>query len=150
MTLPGFTAEATLRSSEHFYASLPRQRSSSGSGQSVASSRSSKSSGQLVPALPAQTGSGGAGAGACAAKCAAQCKSSGKVGSVAYDTCLSNCSAEYCPSGEWFDPTPPPGLCQCSSFLGIGCSVSVNNCNDGFVPACNCGLFSNLCGCVQA
>ncbi len=41
-----------------------------------------------------------------------------------------------------------PGVCQCSSVLGIGCSVSANNCNPGFVPVCNCGVFGNSCQCV--
>ncbi len=41
-----------------------------------------------------------------------------------------------------------PGVCQCSSVLGIGCSVSANNCNPGFVPVCNCGVIGNSCQCV--
>jgi hypothetical protein len=44
--------------------------------------------------------------------------------------------------------TSNPGVCQCSSVLGIGCSVSANNCNPGFVPTCNCGVFGNSCQCV--
>jgi hypothetical protein len=41
-----------------------------------------------------------------------------------------------------------PGVCQCSSVLGIGCSVSSNSCNPGFVPSCNCGVTGNSCQCV--
>lgn len=42
----------------------------------------------------------------------------------------------------------PPGICSCSSVLGIGCSTSSNSCNPGFVPQCNCGVFGNSCQCV--
>jgi hypothetical protein len=44
----------------------------------------------------------------------------------------------------------PPGVCQCSSVLGIGCSVSSNSCNPGFVPQCNCGVTGNSCQCVPS
>ena len=44
----------------------------------------------------------------------------------------------------------PPGDCQCSSVLGIGCSTSANNCNPGFVPKCDCGLIGNSCQCVPS
>ena len=43
-----------------------------------------------------------------------------------------------------------PGVCQCSSFLGAGCSVSGNSCNPGFVPQCNCGVLGNSCQCVPS
>lgn len=43
----------------------------------------------------------------------------------------------------------PPGVCQCTSVVGFGCSVSANNCNPGFVPTCNCGIFGNSCQCVS-
>lgn len=42
-----------------------------------------------------------------------------------------------------------PGHCECSSILGIGCSNSADHCNEGYVPACNCGLFGNSCQCVS-
>jgi hypothetical protein len=29
-----------------------------------------------------------------------------------------------------------PGHCECSSVLGIGCSVTGNHCNEGFTPSC--------------
>jgi hypothetical protein len=45
-------------------------------------------------------------------------------------------------------PPPQPGVCECSSVLGVGCNVSSNHCNPGFVATCNCGLFSNACNCL--
>jgi hypothetical protein len=46
--------------------------------------------------------------------------------------------------------TGSPGMCQCSSVLGIGCTATVNSCNPGFVPQCNCGLLGNSCQCVAS
>jgi hypothetical protein len=41
-----------------------------------------------------------------------------------------------------------PGHCECSSFMGMGCSNSQNACNPGYVPSCSCGMFGNGCNCV--
>ena len=43
-----------------------------------------------------------------------------------------------------------PGVCNCSSVLGAGCSVTGNSCNPGFVPQCNCGFLGNSCQCVPS
>jgi hypothetical protein len=41
-----------------------------------------------------------------------------------------------------------PGHCECSSFLGTGCSTTKNACNEGYVASCDCGFFGNSCQCV--
>lgn len=146
--LPGFTAGSSLRQ-RNGTAERRRGNDAAPVNPATVSSSAKKGGTRVVSALRTETGPAGPIPGSCPV-CAAKCLSSGKQGSAAFETCFATCSAQYCPSGEWFNPTPSPGVCQCSSFLGIGCSVSVNNCTQGFVPSCNCGLFSNECGCVQA
>jgi hypothetical protein len=43
-----------------------------------------------------------------------------------------------------------PGVCQCSSIAGVGCSTTSNSCNPGFVPQCSCGVLGNSCQCVPS
>lgn len=58
-----------------------------------------------------------------------------------------NCN---CGGSQGNPPPPPPGACQCSSIAGVGCSVTGNSCNPGFVPNCSCGLLGNSCQCVSS
>jgi hypothetical protein len=64
------------------------------------------------------------------------------------DICNCNCGGASGTSPGSTTTAGPPGICSCSSVLGIGCSTSSNSCNPGFVPQCNCGVFGNSCQCV--
>jgi len=71
------------------------------------------------------------------------------AGSDVTCNCGCPCGGTTGGTGGGTPPPPPnPGVCNCSSVLGIGCSVSANHCNPGFVPQCDCGAFGNSCQCV--
>jgi len=64
-------------------------------------------------------------------------------------TCNCGCPCSGTSGGTGGGSSPPaPGTCNCSSVLGVGCSVSANHCNPGFTPQCDCGVFGNSCQCV--
>jgi|SRR5579863_693798 len=72
------------------------------------------------------------------------------AGVVPADSQTCNCNCAGGAGGSTTDGPPPPGICACSSILGIGCSTSSNSCNPGYVPQCNCGVIGNSCQCVPS